>query len=679
MLRFRPTAAAASGPPPELLAIGQMIDEAVQPGHFFVAPSLRLRWEPARTETVPWEIFRGHLLDPAQTRQSRTFLSWHIRLAEQGAEPLLSVHLDVHALQIHVTRGLLCHAWEGYDAGGGEIHSRQVQRWTRELVGTIELERFANLDDMRDELICLLWQAVVGTSRLPLTSVEAPLPAFIFGQLVYVYRADLNEDQQREPMQSCTELIERGLQPELAWREQIKLLETVLRAFSPECVYPEAELFVQHWQKLGWGSAEQLQRRRGVDVSVVFSSFLRRWLQLGGDSVDLLRLLRDLFNEVSLSPYTQFVNSSLTFVEYLDFKAEVPTAVCADFFGYLLRQLGRHLSAYDLVTFHHRGANYPDILLLDAVLKWYCVLLETDLPFYGDTPLSRRLRRALRQGCLLRRQYEGHLVPVVPTSPGENARVWPNYPHLPEEQLLQPLRRPCELFKDEPLLTLLGPRGRQALRQSVADLAVPAERAELGMAVFIDRPLGYAKLAGEPDQTPLLAHEAYSETLAQRRLRELEKLCQELGFEMPAVGSTALNGLQHRLLAEPSRPTAALADVRKVADDFVIVRTLHGGLEDLWRAFDFGPLAARYGLDLEPRLVLQMAMSGGMVLMFFDEELWPFLEMEADLSQGYARRAGVEFPAAGLRVLAVRPEGDAGRRDVSAEDVRVPARAFRSS
>src|SRR5581483_4189114 len=113
----------------------------------------------------------------------------------------------------------------------------------------------------------------------------------------------------------------------------------------------------------------------------------------------------------------------------------------------------------------------------------------------------RRRRRALRQGCLLRQQYQGHLVPDAPTSPGENARVYPGYPHVPEEQLLQPLRRRRQLFAADPLPGLLGPRSRALLARSLADLADPAERAELGTAVFIDRPLGYTKLAGEPDQT----------------------------------------------------------------------------------------------------------------------------------------------------------------------------------
>ena len=45
---------------------------------------------------------------------------------------------------------------------------------------------------------------------------------------------------------------------------------------------------------------------------------------------------------------------------------------------------------------------------------------------------------ALRQAYLLRRRYEGHPVPDVPTSPGEHARVFPDrYPHVPEEQILQ--------------------------------------------------------------------------------------------------------------------------------------------------------------------------------------------------------------------------------------------------
>ena len=155
-----------------------------------------------------------------------------------------------------------------------------------------------------------------------------------------------------------------------------------------------------------------------------------------------------------------------------------------DFLGYLLRQLGRHLAAYDLITFHHRGANYPDALLLDAVLKRYLAQIELRPMLFNSTAslLARRpahARRALRQGCLLRRHYEGHLVPDAPTSPGENARVLPGYPPVPEEQLLRPLRRRRELFKDATADRACSDRmPAQVLRQSINDLAAAMQTSE---------------------------------------------------------------------------------------------------------------------------------------------------------------------------------------------------------
>ena len=118
--------------------------------------------------------------------------------------------MDLHAQQIHVTRGLLAHVWEGYDAGGGAIESRETMRWPGELVGTITLAEFADSANLHDELICLIWQAIVGTSRLPLTSVEAPLPGFAFGQLHYVYCADAGET----PSDSWEQLLVLSLQPD---------------------------------------------------------------------------------------------------------------------------------------------------------------------------------------------------------------------------------------------------------------------------------------------------------------------------------------------------------------------------------------------------------------------------------------------------------------------------------
>jgi hypothetical protein len=341
----------------------------------------------------------------------------------------------------------------------------------------------------------------------------------------------------------------------------------------------------------------------------------------------------------------------------------------------LLLQLCRHMTAYDLVTFHHRGANYPDALLLNAALRRF-VCFITSFPFLydKDNAESRRLRRPLRQACLLRRHYEGHLVPDAPTSPGENARVLPaSHPRVPEEQLTQTLRRRRQLFADDPLSNFLTDDGvRNVFAQSVRELEHPAERRELGLGLFIDRPLGYAKQVGEPDLTPILAHEAFSPSIARRRWGELKKLCAELALDVDASkldalfdSSVCLAGLPHAELADCPRPVAALADVRKVADDFVILRTKPVGLSQMLRQLDLVPmLRNRYRIDFgnesqSPRLCVQ-AFDGARqpVLALFDEQLRRRIELRVDVSQGYVTRAGVELPKGGLQVVAVWEDTD---------------------
>ena len=140
----------------------------------------------------PWEIFQGRLLDPAHTRQRAVFEVWNVFLILDGVrsgEPLLSLKLDAAGSLVHVVRGLECHVWEGYDAGGNVFLSRERRKWVRELVDTLYLERCQDAETLGEELICSLFHAVIGTSRLPLASVEAPLPLFSFGQLFYCYRA----------------------------------------------------------------------------------------------------------------------------------------------------------------------------------------------------------------------------------------------------------------------------------------------------------------------------------------------------------------------------------------------------------------------------------------------------------------------------------------------------------
>ena len=296
-------------------------------------------------------------------------------------------------------------------------------------------------------------------------------------------------------MRSTNELIGRRLTRDLAPREQVKLLETVLRATSTDRLSDIAALFVARWKEIGF--------------------------EVG----DLVALSRELFEEISLSPYTDFVGKMLRFIECLEQEGIWTTEDRVDFLSWLLRHVGRHLTAYDLVTFHHRGANYPDALFLDAVLKTYLRLIDArpDL-FISAEPNSsqtrkRIRRRALRQGWLLRRWYEGHPVPRMPTSPGENARVLPPaYPRVPEDEILQPDKRRHRLFENDGLDVYWNEHAEIVLQQSIHDLDHPEELQELGMALFLDRPLGACKNPGEVDQTPLLSYQAFSRTVAARRV-----------------------------------------------------------------------------------------------------------------------------------------------------------------
>lgn len=256
-------------------------------------------------------------------------------------------------------------------------------------------------------------------------------------------------------------------------------------------------------------------------------------------------------------------------------------------------------------------------------------------------------RRALRQGCLLRKHYEGHFVPDAPTSPGENARVMPaSHPRVPEPQLLQIMRRRKQLFADAPLTSLLSTRARTVLATSTADLDERDERIEMGMALFIDRPLGYGKAAAEPDQTPLLAHEAFSPSLAEKRWRELRDLLAACGVDSPDHDRFDVAfrrrgdvpGLPAAELAAAPRPVAALADMRRVADDFVVLRTMPGGLRMLWNAVsERSPL---------PHLLVQRG--DPPVLTGYDAEYHVVFEKVVDDRAGYTTRAGVELPRNGL-------------------------------
>ena len=70
---------------------------------------------------------------------------------------------------------------------------------------------------------------------------------------------------------------------------------------------------------------------------------------------------------------------------------------------------------------------------------------------------------------------------------------------------------------------MLNRRSLEVVRRSVADLAHPDELRELGLGIFLDRPLSAGKAPGEPDSTPLLASLAFSRSIAVQRVNALAK------------------------------------------------------------------------------------------------------------------------------------------------------------
>jgi hypothetical protein len=595
--------------------------------HFYTGANLQLEWEYCSREQSAWEIFQGRLLDPAHTRQRGTFETWNIyQVTYEGrsGEPLLSLKWDHDANQIHVVRGIHSYVHEGYDSGAGVFLTRERRKWVRELVGTAVLTCFRDLEELRDELICLLFNAVVGTSRLPLAPVETPLPTFSFGELYYCFRP--SEPRESTPLRSWEELVQDCPIEEMTPREQAKAFETYLHAVAFEDIEDAVFLF-------------PLPHPHG----------------------DIAALYRGLFNEVSLSPYTDLTAKALAFLRALVQNKDFSPMGSVDFLCHLLRQNGRHITAYDLVTFHHRGANYPDALLLDEVLKEYLARIETR----PEMLLDRRHRRALRQAWLHRRAYEGHLVPDTPTSPGENSRVLqPSHPRVNEEQIAQSAKRKRRLFDGDPLTKYLTPNVETVLRQSLVDLAHPNELRELGMAIYLDRPFNFCKPPAEPDGTLLMSAEAFSRKIALQRLHNLPRWFEGVADAIPAdcverLRNLPVPGMPLEGIGSPARPgVIALTDARLASPDFVFLRTTTSTVRTFLLFYDVTPLAARFDIAFltEAKRELFARSPGGDGVMVYDGEMRPRLELHVPADRGYERRAGHEYPSAGLWVVAVWQE-----------------------
>jgi hypothetical protein len=603
MIAFRPGLVAFDTRPLSESIVAEIISQVLAPGHFLVCTSTHLTWR--QVDEVPfWEVFLGRALDQNQTRERQSFRSWWVEI--QGGdpnEPLLAIRWDFERGQLYVTRAIQIWAHVAFDDGSGAIETREAPRWSRELVGTIQLSECRTAGRLRDELAGHALQAIVGTSRLPLTSVESPLPQFSLGQIGYLFSS--------EPGAEARLRLERLKDPQLTPFERARLLEFALRAADDDDV----------------------------------PSFAESLLAVHADHGYWLELLAEMFNGVSLSPYTGLVTRTLALLRRL---TRTEQSARVDFLARLVRLIDRHLTAYDLVKFHHRGANYPDALLLAELWRELADLYQRSPELFGFSSADgrvRRRRRALRHGILLQLEYAGHPVPDFPTSIGENARVMPHpFGRLPEEQIHAPQRRTRRLF-DDPL-----PR-HQTIWDLFDDLDDPLELRELGIALFLNRPFGIGKLPGEPDRTPMFSHLLFSRSVALRRLFALSRTenvpmaASRVDAWIKSLESLPMDGRPLSDAGPPPRPgVVSLHDALLTADDWLLLRTTKSSLATLEAAFDWAPLIlapAREFRLLEPSTEELIAYAADGAEVF---------RLSPDLSQGYVSRGGVELPAAGLEV-----------------------------
>jgi hypothetical protein len=218
------------------------------------------------------------------------------------------------------------------------------------------------------------------------------------------------------------------------------------------------------------------------------------------------------------------------------------------------------------------------------------------------------------------------------------------------------MKRSRRLFSDRPVEGLIALVPRSLLVAAIADLARPQELTELGMAVFLDRPLGTDKPPGAPDQTPLLSHNAFSRRVALDRFRfVLEKLAPLCDVKVPSSALGKLNevniaGIRIDDIESECRPgVVSLADARLASGDFVVAATTARSRSDFLNCFDFRGGQLEW-LEREPPQLLLPGRGGKPGVRIFDHRLRPRIDLVVDSSQGYWCHRGIELPRRGLLV-----------------------------
>jgi hypothetical protein len=184
------------------------------------------------------------------------------------------------------------------------------------------------------------------------------------------------------------------------------------------------------------------------------------------------------------------------------------------------------------------------------------------------------------------------------------------------------------------------------------------------MAIYLDRPFNFGKPSAEPDGTLLMSAEAFSRNLALQRLHNLPRWFEGVADAIPAdceerLRNLPVAGLPLDRIGSPARPgVISLTDARLASPDFVFLRTTTSTVRNFLALYDVTPLAERFDIAFltEAKRALFARAPGGDGVMVYDGELRPRLELYVPANQGYERRAGHEYPVAGLWVVGVWQE-----------------------
>jgi hypothetical protein len=220
------------------------------------------------------------------------------------------------------------------------------------------------------------------------------------------------------------------------------------------------------------------------------------------------------------------------------------------------------------------------------------------------------------------------------------------------------------------------------LAEAVRDLGQPEDLRELGLAVLIDRPLGVFKSPAEPDRTLLLSHGAFSRSVAEGRLAQLAGRlnllapAEHAAWRQALVDSLQLTGLPLSAVQCEEGRIVSLADARRAAGDFLLLRTTRQAVSDFLDQYDVSALAGRFRLDFltaQRRAVIVPAPcpSGAAtrILAVYDAQMRPRLELGLSRQQGYVVRGGREYLCGGLQVLRLW-ESEPGEQTLREHDLR---------